>query len=186
MNRNAAPLLGTLAEIWDILDAHVLGAGPQRPYVTFATTDTANRPRLRAVAMRSADRARAELQLYTDLRSHKVGEIQCNANVSVLIWRPDIAVQLRVSGTAAITSGAAVAGKWQALTAEGRLNYSHQPPPGTPIGQPDGFEQAPSRDNFAVLTVSVAHIDYVSLADTGHSRAEFSADDNWQGRWLSP
>lgn len=186
MNRTAAPLPGTLSEIWDILNAHVLGAGPQRPWAALATADAANRPRLRAVAMRSADRARAELELYTDLRSRKVGEIQGNPNVSILIWRPDIAVQIRVSGTAATASGAAVAGTWQTLTAEQRLNYSHQPPPGTPIGQPDGYEQTPSRDNFAVLTVSVAHIDYVSLAQTGHRRAEFAADDNWRGRWLSP
>ena len=186
MNNEKLTLPETLNTVWTILSEHVFGTGPERPHAILATSDMNQCPQLRAVSMRSVNRATGDLEIYTDLKSHKVEEITHNPNVSVLVWRPDVRVQLRLSGTGTIIRGEQVADKWHALPPDGRLNYSHQHTPGRPIKHADDYDQVPSQDRFAVLKVTVRKIDYVSLAESGHSRAEFSTDDDWQGQWLSP
>lgn len=180
---NEPDLPEVLARCWALLDRH-LAAPPAR--VSLATVDGAGRPQVRMVALRRATRETASMQVFTDALSCKMIALQGDPNVTLLLWRSEEQVQLRLSGDAAIRTGADVADLWQAMRPEQRNNYAHHPPPGTPIPSPASYSIAPDPARFAVLDITLRHIDFVSLAAPRHMRAEFSAEDNWQGRWLSP
>lgn len=176
----------TLDTVWSTLEAHVFDQGANRTYATLATFDPERGPQLRHVSLRAAQRAPGEADVYTDLRSHKVAEITADPRVSLLIWQPQARVQLRLTGNATVVSGPQTRPLWDALPPDGRLNYAHEPAPGTPLPRGDAFSFVPDPANFAVIRVKLDHIDYVSLAETGHRRAAFLRSDGWKGQWLSP
>lgn len=172
--------------IWSILSDAAVDRMPRSAFATLATVDATGAPRLRTVALRSADRISATCAVYTDRRTAKVSEIARNPQVSLLVWQADVRVQLRLSGRAETTAGHGTAHLWDELGDEARLNYAHQPAPGTPISEGGAYIHRPDPAHFALLRVTLDHIDYVSLAETGHRRAAFRRQDNWRGQWLSP
>ena len=53
--------------------------------------------------------------------------------------------------------------------------------------EPDDTQIIPARENFAVLLIDIAEVDWLYLAHTGHQRAQFSrAGEVWTGRWVAP
>lgn len=172
--------------IWRILGRFVARARPVDRFVALATVDRENRPRQRTVALRHADPSTAVLHVHTDALSIKVNEIGDNPHVALLAWEPGERVQLRLGGVARIIADPEARDVWDTLDEAARLNYSHHPPPGQALDTPDGYVQRPLPARFAVIEIWVTQIDYVSLADTGHRRAAFSACDGWAGTWLSP
>ena len=186
MSKASPTLSETLEHSWACLIRMANRAAQDRPYVAFGTCDINNAPQIRTVALRSAHPQRSELEVYADTLSHKIKEIRANSQVSVLAWFPSDLVQLRLSGQARIQSEPETRAYWNAQPPGGLLNYSHHPSPGAPIDSSDGYTQSPNPERFALITVTVDHIDHVCLAESGHRRAEFLRSDNWGGQWLSP
>jgi hypothetical protein len=98
-----------------------------------------------------------------------------------------------------LTDDPMVDGIWQQSTLFARRCYLAEQAPGTPLRgpssglpawiegqQPTAEQIVPARANFAVLWVGVTAIDWLHLANSGHRRALFRAQDGWAGAWLAP
>ncbi len=157
-------------------------------------------PDARVMVLRAADRGSASLRFHTDARSPKCAAL-AGQPVAVLGYHPGEAVQLRLSGRARVLrDGAEVDRIWTQSTPFARRCYLVEAAPGTPLpGPASGLPQwlegqkpeiedlVPARENFALVMVDIARIDWLHLAQTGHRRAVFTrAGDAWQGEWRVP
>ncbi|WP_439533493.1 pyridoxamine 5'-phosphate oxidase family protein [Polymorphobacter sp.] len=156
-------------------------------------------PDARVMVLRHVDPAAATLRFHTDARSPKCRDLD-GRPVAVLAYHPGQAVQLRLHGRARIvTQGPEADAAWAASTPFARRCYLAEHPPGTPLPAPgsglpadvEGLKPSEARllqarPHFALLLVTIHHIDWLHLAQTGHRRARFEAADGWRGRWLVP
>lgn len=191
---------GIAEAAWALLAA---GAGDRRHAMhtpVVASVDADGLPQARVMVLRAADAAAATLRFHTDARSPKVAEL-AGRPVSVLAYDPAAAVQLRLSGMAAVLSDDPIAdAAWAASTPFARRCYLAEAAPGTPVRQatsglpaavegrkPDEAELLPARPNFAVLIVTVTAIDWLHLAHDGHRRAWLTRHaGGWAGEWRVP
>ena len=174
-------LAATLDQVWTLL-----GQGNPKRIGVLASLDATGAPQARSVALCESDRGRAVIAMRADYLSCKIQGLKTDPRVSYHLWMPDELVQLRLSGTAQITTGPDVRDLWDQTRQPHREAYGHVPAPGKPIAASDDWTIAPSADRFAVLQITLFHIDAVSLDPAGHRRAEFLRDNGWQGQWLSP
>lgn len=188
-----------LAHAWSLLVRG--GADRKSPVHTpvVCSVDEAGLPQARVMVLRKADPAASSLRFHTDARSPKAAQLD-GRPVAVLAYHPAEQVQLRISGTARVlTDGEPVDGIWNQSTLFARRCYLAENPPGTPLPgpasglpawiegqQPTAEQIVPARANFATLWISVTSIDWLHLANSGHRRALFRADDGWAGTWLAP
>ena len=192
-------LADVLASAWTML---VRGGADRRspvhvPVVSSIAAD--GRPDARVMVLRAASRAEAQLRFHTDARSPKCAALG-GAAVHVLAYHPGEAVQLRISGTArVVTEGPEVDRIWAASTTFARRCYMVEAAPGSALAgpgsglpaavegrQPEPDELVAARDNFALVMIDVAAIDWLHLAQSGHRRARFRRDDGWRGAWMTP
>lgn len=181
MSKSPPNLAETLEQAWDLLSPN-----NAKRIGVLASLDETGAPQARSVALCESDRARGVIAMRADYLSCKIEGLKTDPRVSYHLWMPDELVQLRLSGTATITAGPDVRRLWDQVAAPSREAYGHVPAPGTPISDSDAWSIEPSPDRFAVLGITLAHIDAVSLDPKGHRRAEFLRSDDWQGQWLSP
>jgi pyridoxamine 5'-phosphate oxidase len=175
------------------------GAADRRSAMHTVTVATAGAegPQARTVVLRGADRGARTVRFHTDVRTPKVAELAADPRVSVLAYDPRAKIQLRLSGLAAVHDADVVAdAAWAGSAPGSRLCYRAPLPPGTTLDAPgaadptDALRAADSetgRPNFRAVLVTVARIDWLYLAATGHRRAGFEWDGAaWRGRWLAP
>lgn len=188
-----------LAHAWSLLVRG--GADRKSPLHTPAvcSVDADGLPQARIMVLRKADAAAATLRFHTDARSPKAAQLD-GKPVAVLAYHGPEQVQLRISGTARVrTQDDVVDDLWNQSTLFARRCYLAQHAPGTPLPgpssglpasiegqQPTAEQIAPARPNFALVWVEVAAIEWLHLANTGHRRAVFRAEDGWVGAWLAP
>ncbi len=167
------------------------------PAVSSVAAD--GRPDARIMVLRAASRDGAMVRFHTDARSPKCAVLD-GAAVHVLAYHPGEAVQLRLSGTARVVrEGALVDAIWAQSTPFARRIYLVEDAPGSGAGaatsglpawveggKPSEDELVPARANFAVVMMEIEAIDWLHLAQTGHRRARFCAEDGWRGVWLVP
>jgi 3-hydroxyisobutyrate dehydrogenase len=121
--------------------------------------------------------------------------------MAVLFYDKGAKIQIRVRGTGAVLADAPVTdAAWADGTNFAKRCYlgdgpgaaSNAPTSGLPAEfegvEPTDAQLEPARQNFAVVVVTLAEMDWFTLAHTGHVRAQFSRNDNgaWEGRWVSP
>lgn len=188
-----------LAHAWSLLVRG--GEDRKSPLHTPAvcSVDADGLPQARIMVLRKADAAAATLRFHTDARSPKTAQLD-GKPVAVLAYHGPEQVQLRISGTARVrTQDDVVDDLWNQSTLFARRCYLAQHAPGTPLPepssgllasiegqQPTAEQIAPARPNFALVWVEVAAIEWLHLANTGHRRAVFRAEDGWAGAWLAP
>lgn len=155
-------------------------------------------PEARYVVLRWAEREHARLAFHTDRRSPKIAQLQNDARASWCFFGEN--VQLRLAGRATpLLDGERVEAAWQRTTDFGRRCYTVDSAPGAVLsaagsGLPAdasrlGLEPALNelgREQFAVVEFQLQRIDWLHLAHSGHRRAQFHAEDGWQGRWVQP
>ncbi len=188
-------------QCWDVLAQGVARRKSPAHAPVVATIGHDGVPSQRVLVLRMADRNNRLLRFHTDSRSNKVQDIEAQPSVSVLVYDPEAALQLRLSGTGAVEGqGDTAEAAWASSTLFARRCYMAESGPGTVIsspasGLPDWIEGkmptdeqiAPARPNFAVLLVTLTSIEWLSLANTGHRRARFDfGDDHWAGTSLTP
>lgn len=183
----------------DIEHRLVQAAGDRRSAMHTPVVATANAD-ARVMVLRAFDPATMTLRFHTDSRAPKAGVIGESAPLGVLFYDREAAIQIRARGTGRIVSqGAMVDSAWEQSTNFARRCYLGEGPgsisDGPSSGLPPAFEGAepsdadllPARANFALLLVTLAQLDWFSLAHTGHRRAMFLRDGaNWQGSWITP
>ncbi len=158
-------------------------------------------PDQRIMVLRKADRHAGLLRFHTDVRSNKVAQFAGCDKISVAGYDPGAKIQLRATGQAAVTAkGAIVDAAWAATSPSGRRSYLTTLPPGSvsddaTSGLPAPFdttmptarESEAGRANFALVVMTVTHLEWLHLAATGHRRAAFSRGEaGWTGTWLIP
>lgn len=154
----------------------------------------------RVMVLRAFDQAGSTLRFHTDARSPKVAAIAADPRMAVLFYDKSAKIQIRVRGTGRVETAGPIADEaWAKGTnfarrcylGEGPGSVSDVPTSGLPPefegAEPDEEQLIPARENFAVLLIDVAEVDWLYLAHTGHIRAQFiRAGEGWGGRWVTP
>lgn len=155
----------------------------------------------RVMVLRAFDTEDWTLRFHTDVRSPKCAMIGPGAPVGVLGYDRAAKLQLRLRGQGRIeTDTALVQQAWAESTNYARRCYlgdgpgalSDAPTSGLPDWaegiQPTDEQVMPARENFAVLLVELASLDWFNLMHNGHFRAQFTRREggDWQGRWVAP
>lgn len=155
---------------------------------------------VRAMVLREFDGAAWTLRFHTDTRAPKVGPIEADPRMAVLLYDKGAKVQIRARGTGQILRDEDVTQQaWangsnfarRCYLGEGPGTLSDAPTSGLPSElegvEPSDEQLQPAWDNFAVLLVELQELDWLYLAHTGHVRAQFTrGSDGWEGRWVSP
>ena len=154
----------------------------------------------RGMVLRAFDPASWTLRFHTDARAPKVAAIAADPRMAVLFYDKPAKVQIRVRGTGRVlTDDPLTDAAWAESTNFARRCYLGDAPgdesesatSGLPAQfegvEPDDAQLLPARENFAVLLIELAELDWFYLAQSGHSRAQFSrSEQGWEGRWVAP
>lgn len=197
------PRLGAvLSECWHLLADGA--AEPQHDFhtVALATPHAGLGCTLRTVVLRKVDPEARQLAFYTDLRSHKIGEIQADPRVALLFTSIREDTQIRVQAEASIHHADPLAdAAWCDLSPRRRREYLVSGPPGLPWAwatsglptdlearDPSEAESESGRLHFAVVVCHVRQMDWLFLTPYGHRRAVFDWTRNGQLQtsWLVP
>lgn len=194
----------TLPDILDQMTALWSGAVRDRrsPLHTPVVTSAADSvPNPRIMVLRDVSKHCMHLRFHTDRRSPKASQIGSGAPIAVLGYHAEHRVQLTVRGTGRIEHHGALAdAAWAASPPSSRRCYLAAYAPGTRVGMataglPDDLlkhsptmaESQAGRENFAVLVVEVAELEWLKLTSCGNRRAVFThVGEDWHGQWITP
>lgn len=176
---------GMLDHAWQMLaDGAARPDAPARRIV-LATVSRDGGATARILALRRADRAAAQLTLYTDLMTEKVSEIAANHRGTILAWIPEDQLQIRAGVRLSIESGPQLEPAWAKLPDAARRNYGGVPAPGRDLADSRTYRETIERARFARIVGELRSFDLVHLGDL-HRRAVFVASDGFAGRWVGP
>jgi len=154
----------------------------------------------RVMVLRAFDPASWTLRLHTDSRAPKTAAVAADPRVAAVLYDKGAKIQLRLRGMARIeVEGPFADAAWAASTNFARRCYLGEGPgavsqvatSGLPNEfegvEPDDSQLLPARENFAVMLIEIAEVDWLYLAHTGHVRAQFfRAAEGWSARWVAP
>ncbi len=189
-------MTGALADIFDATCARLAraAADPRSPWrlPVLATARTDASPGARIVVLRSCLRDPLRLDVFTDERSPKAGEISAEPRVALVFWDKGASLQLRLEGTAELLTGGPDHGAArQRLSGYEGADYARRAIPGAPLGAPDAGEDrlADALAHFALVRIEAERLDWLDLGRAGHRRAEFTRATGtgaWTASWLVP
>lgn len=181
----ASDLLQLHCEIWKRLMRGVHDRHAPARHPTLATATPEGIPKARTVVLRAADKEAGTLDIHTDLRSAKIGELRSTPFAALHVWDTSAHLQIRVEAQVRILSGEEVAETWETVPAPSRLSYGNTPAPGQPIANALDYTRAVDADAFGVLRLEVDAVDALHLGQH-HRRARFDRRNHWTGNWLVP
>lgn len=185
--------LPTAADIWALWQRGVVDSRSPMRLPVIGTVGGDGHPQLRTVVLRSANLHARQLVLHSDCRAAKVAAIRQSPALSWHFWNPRHRLQLRASGSASLhMSDPSVDAAWGQLSPHQKRTYAATAPPGTTLAEagdslPALNEGASGRDNFCVVTGTIAQIDVLHLRRGGHRRCLLTwSDGDWRARWVVP
>ncbi len=181
----ACDLSQLYAEVWARLTRGVHDRHAPARHPTLATVTPEGRPKARTVVLRAADKSAGTLDIHTDLRSAKVGDLRATPFAALHVWDTSAHLQLRLEARVTILIGKEVATIWAAVPATSRLSYGSTPAPGQPIAQALDYTKIPDAGSFVVLRLQITAVDALHLGPN-HRRARFDQKNEWAGAWLAP
>ena len=181
---NDLSLASLLDQSWAILEMTRSAKTSERT-MTLATVDPSGQPQVCTVVLRSSNRATNMLEFYTDADSLKFTSLVEEPKAQILIWQPDMSVQLRISVEIDLQCNDKSRKLWVKVPGPSQISYGKLPPTGRAISAPFDYENMTSIDKFSVAECAIQKIDFLSLEQT-HHRAQFFRNDNWAGQWISP
>ena len=181
----ACDLSQLYAEVWLRLTRGVHDRHAPARHPTLATVSPDGRPQARTVVLRAADKSAGTLDIHTDLRSAKVGDLRAIPFAALHVWDASAHLQMRLEGSVTVLTGQEVAAIWAGVPDASRLSYGSTPAPGQPIAQALEYMKGSDPASFAVLRLSVLTIDALHLGPD-HRRARFDGINGWVGAWLAP
>jgi len=174
-----------LDQTWKRLARGVADRRAPARHPTLATVDTAGLPQARTVVLRSADPDTAQLRVYTDRYADKVEHVQTHPHAAIHVWDNVAHLQLRLSAAVKVITGDTLQPVWTQLSDHARSCYGFHPASGDVITEGLAYEKLPDLASFAVLELTVEHMDILHLGYQ-HRRAHYSRDDDWAGQWVVP
>jgi hypothetical protein len=181
----ASDLSQLYAEVWTRLTRGVHDRHAPARHPTLATVSAQGRPQARTVVLRAANKTAGTLDIHTDLRSAKVGDLQITPFAALHVWDSSAHMQLRLEAQVTILTGKDVAEIWDGVPAASRLSYGIIPPPGQPIAGALDYTKVSDAASFVVLRLHLSAIDALHLGPN-HRRARFDRKKDWTGTWLAP
>ena len=187
----------TLDDVLDDIAARLSDAAGNRKSPMHVPAVASADAEVRTMVLRDFDRDAMTLRFHSDVRSPKIAAFEADPRCGVLLYDKEAKVQLRVRGTARIERDGPVAeAAWDAGTNFARRCYLAPMPPGTETQAPspnlpedvrdeepsDERLEAEARENFCVLIVEIAEVDWLYLAHDGHRRAVWNGG---QAHWLA-
>jgi pyridoxamine 5'-phosphate oxidase len=181
----ACDLSHLYAEVWTRLTRGVHDRHAPARHPTLATVTPEGRPQARTVVLRAVDKAAGTLDIHTDLRSSKVGDLRVTPFAAVHVWDTSAHLQLRLEAQVKLLTGPDVATIWACVSAASRLSYGSTPAPGQPIAQALDYAKVSDAGCFVVLRLQILTVDALHLGQN-HRRARFDRHNEWAGAWLAP
>ena len=135
--------------------------------------------------LRAADITAATLDIHTDLRSAKIGDLCAMPFAALHVWDASTHLQLRIEASVTILTGLEVAATWQGVPEASRGAYGSTQAPGQQIAQALDYTKASDPACFAVLRLEILTVDALHLGPN-HRRARFDRKTGWAGAWLAP
>ena len=178
-------LPGIHNQVWHQLVQGVSNRDAAARQPTLATISPDGWPEARTVVLRRADRAAAQIEVYTDNQSDKMAGLAAQPRAALHFWDATLALQVRMQAEVTVSNDQAVAHRWGTLSDFARLSYGVEPSPGTAIPAALNYGKNPEQSRFCVLQLTLTHIDALHLGDD-HRRARFTAGNAWAGAWLVP
>ncbi|MDX2308177.1 MAG: pyridoxamine 5'-phosphate oxidase family protein [Hyphomicrobium sp.] len=186
----------SLAHAWSLFERGVSDRRSAFHTPAVATIAENGEPAARIMVLRGVERASRTLRFHTDRRSAKIAHLGSASRASILAYDPRAKIQVRLSAAATLHMADDVAqAAWRSSRPQSRLCYEQADTPGRPIAKP---LDAPPPDaryalgddgeaNFAVLVLTIDHVEWLYLAIEGHRRASWCWDGTrWSGSWLAP
>ena len=152
---------------------------------TFVTSSGDGFPNARTLVLRRSDRKNNQIEFHTDTASSKMLALEENPRAGIHIWLPKAQLQIQMDVIVEVKVGEITIPNWRNVPTNSRVAYGTIPSPGTVIGNPLAYEQAPDHKRFAVLVCDIQSIQLLLLG-VKHIRAYYKKTTNWQGEWLSP
>ncbi|MCP9900906.1 pyridoxamine 5'-phosphate oxidase [Cyanobium sp. Cruz CV13-4-11] len=169
------------------------GRSPQARWLQLASLAADGTPRVRTLVFRCWSGAVA-LDLLTDRRSAKSGELKGKAALELCWVLPKARCQFRLRGHRLPLAGEeeqqALDRHWLALTPRGRALWGW-PTPGEPLQADAPFpreldDSAPRPEHFELLRVQLQRVELLELLGHPHRRRCWRAASDWQEEWLNP
>ena len=162
---------------WAMLRRGAADARDDWHWPVLASTDEDGAPQARVVVLRAADPAQHRLEVHTDRRSGKAGQLARDDRAQLVFHHARRRVQLRVDAQVRLHRDDAVAeAAWARLPAHSRATYAGALAPGTALSSaspPEPPAGADGRVHFVVLALSVRRFDWLQLSRPQHRRARF-------------
>jgi pyridoxamine 5'-phosphate oxidase len=181
---------------WSMLEEACKDRSQPMHLVQVATTGLDDRPKVRTVVLRRADRAGKVIRFHTDARSAKVDEITRTPFAEIHAYDPGAKLQIRLSGAAAVHAAPddEVITAWNASRSVSRNCYRMEPGPGEPITSGSAYTLPPATEEpdiglarFRTVIVNIDAIEVVTLAHNANRRARFELNNSGsKASWLAP
>ena len=159
-------------------------------------------PQARVMILRSVDAAARQLTFYTDARSAKTLALALDARIAVTFYDAARKLQLRASGLGKlhVEGDALTEERWHSSSPSSLRCYvgaqpgdiSAAPSSGLPVDMesrvPEWSELASGKAHFAVLKITLQHLEWLYLHTRGQRRASYAWSDNagCVMHWLNP
>ncbi len=169
------------------------GRSPQARWLQLASLAADGTPRVRTLVFRCWSGG-AALDLLTDRRSAKSGELTGEAALELCWVLPKARCQFRLRGHRLPLAGEeerlTLDRHWLALTPRGRALWGW-PSPGEPLQKEAPFpreldDSAPRPEHFELLRVELQQVELLELQGHPHRRRRWQAASDWQEVWLNP
>jgi pyridoxamine 5'-phosphate oxidase len=166
---------------------------PQARWLQLATVAADGTPRIRSLVFRGWADA-AVLDLLTDGRSAKMGELSQQPAVELAWLLPKARCQFRLRGSLLTLPTDALSREtqrhWQALTPSGRALWGW-PQPGAPLDPRAPFpcelsDELPIPEHFQLLRIGLNQVELLELSDHPHRRRRWCQGDGWREHGLNP
>ena len=178
-------LATVLKDTWSILEDMVSSSSAEEKTIILATVDPNNQPQACSVVLRGFDPSKGLIKFYTDADSLKLKSLTINPNAQILIWKPKLSVQLRLSTKVRLTQGKKVTNLWKIIPVISQTSYGKDPSTGSKIETPYAYNTLSSEEKFVVAECCISKIDFLCLKEK-HWRAQFNFNGDWLGHWIVP
>ena len=157
--------------------------------VQLATIGIDNTPRVRTVVFRGWSEF-YEMEIYTDIRSQKINELNFNNNIEICWLFLSTKCQFRFRGTSTIDIGNDRQCHWNKLSEKSKAMWSW-PAPGDHymINKNDELKdkmQEKESSNFTLLKIDIANVDQLLLHKPFHTRRKWIRKNKWIQERINP
>ncbi|XP_047058423.1 pyridoxine/pyridoxamine 5'-phosphate oxidase 2-like isoform X1 [Lolium rigidum] len=185
-----------LSSTWRTLLQRALDANAHLKHSTFfqlATVGEGGRPANRTVVFRGFQEHCDKIQIHTDARSNKVGELK-EWPLSEICWYfTDSWEQFRISGIVDVIDGSSSdpaklqqrEKTWFASSMKTRSQYLGEPWPGVPVAEDNLDPSAGPVDAYCLLTLDPEKVDYVNLKSNQKLMFRRTQEGDHSSDWIA-